>query len=286
MKSSPEHSTPAGPAVYIHSLEPIWIDYGTFPRLPNTGEDIYCDGLAFRFGLGYALNRKLQDAKVPSYWFLHYAEEVFRSLAIQQAREDSLGERILPAQQCLQASLAISAPLKSGEKKFILVDPPQQLETDQVFVSVPNNSWLVLLDWKPGAALQEVLAGCCSRNIHVCLGLPYHEELPVDISQLLARLEDSSPVEFLFLYTPPYLPPPAQEIDENEFLRLCFRVPVVLPAGPDGCTVYQSAKAWQLILPTGTEPGDWLTGWLAVYLKARLNGSPIAAAIDYAQSFS
>jgi len=285
MKPSPGTHTLPHPAVYIHSLEPIWIDYGTFPRLPNTGEDIYCDGLNFQFGLGYALNQELQDAKVPSCWFVHYAEEVFRSMANQQARDDDLGDRLLPARQCFQASLAISAPLKSGEKKFILVDPPRKLAADQVCFSVPDQSWLVLLDWKPGESLQEVLAGCRLKNVHVCLGLALHEEKPVDTLQLLACLGEVSPVDLVFFYFPPYLPPPAQHADRGLINKLLASVPVVLIASLDELTVFQSEKEWKSISSSGNDPFTWLAGWLAAYLQSRLHGSSVAAAIDYAQSF-
>ena len=285
MIPSPDSLTPSLPAVYIHSLEPIWIEYGTFPRLPNTGEDIYCDGLNFQFGLGYALNQKLQDAKVPSCWFVHYAEDVFRSLVNQQAQDDSIGDRMLPARQSFQASLAISAPLKSGEKKFILVDPPRKLAADQVCFSVPDQSWLVLLDWKPGESLQEVLAGCRLKNVHVCLGLALHEEKPVDTLQLLACLGETSPVDLVFFYSPPYLPPPAQHAARGLINKLCDSMPVVLIASLDELTVFQSEKEWKSISSSENDPFTWLAGWLAAYLQSRLHGSSVAAAIDYAQSF-
>ena len=285
MIPSPDSLTPSFPVVYIHSLEPIWIEYGTFPRLPNTGEDIYCDGLNFQFGLGYALNQKLQDAKVPSCWFVHYAEDVFRSLVNQQAQDDSIGDRMLPARQSFQASLAISAPLESGEKKFILVDPPRKLSAEQVILSVPDHSWLVLLDWKPGESLQAVLASCRLKNVHVCLGLALHEEKPVDILQLLACLGEISHVDLVFFYSPPYLPTPAQHPDSGLISKLCASVPVVLTASHDGLSVFQTEKAWKPISAPGIVPSAWLTGWLAAYLKSRLHGSSAEASIGYAQSF-
>lgn len=286
MKPIQDPSTPSSPPVSIHSLEPLWIDYGVFPRLPKTGEDIYCDNLDFRFGLGYGLTRQLHKAGVPSFCNLYFLEEVFQDLVTQQARQDGMEKCIIPARQKFQAGLAISAPLRSGEQKFILVDPPRQMDAALFCSKLIKNSWLVLLNWKPDESLKKALETCRDRNVRVCLGLPWHEEVPVNFSELAAILADRANTELVFIYSPPYLPPPSQPFNKDTVNALGSKVPVLLVVHQETLASHHSGKVWEETPNPAMMLSEQSVHWLAAYLKVRTSGSSVEEALIYTQQES
>ena len=281
MKPIQDPSTPSNPPVSIHSLEPLWIDYGVFPRLPRTGEDIYCDNLDFRFGLGYGLTGLLHKAGVPSFYNFYFIEEVFQNLVIHQARQDGFEKCIRPARQQFQACMAVSAPLKSGELKLILIDPPRQMDAALFCSTLIENSWLVLLNWKPDERLKNVLETCRDRNVCVCLGLPWHEEIPVNFSDLAAILDGRANAELVFIYSPPYLPPPCQPFNKETITALGSKVPVLLVFQQENLAVHHSELVWESSSKPGMKQAEQLVHWLAAYLKTRTSGSSIEESLNY-----
>ncbi len=277
---------PASPIMYVHSLEPLWIKYGIFPRLPKTGEDIYCDDLDFRLGLGYRLAGLLNEEGVPSFYYLYFSEEVFQDLVIHQAQQDGLEKCIIPARQKFQAGLAVSAPLRSGEQKFILVDPPRQMDAALFCSTLIKNSWLVLLNWKPDESLKVALETCRDRNIHVCLGLPWHEEVPVNFSDLAAILGDRAHAELVFIYSPPYLPPPVQPFNEDTISALGGKVPVLIVVHHEILRVHHSSQVWETTPNPGKIQGEQPVHWLAAYLMARTSGLSIGESLIYTHPHS
>ncbi len=283
MNTIASHPFKTNSAIYIHSFEPIWIDYGVFQRLPNPGEDIYCDNLNFRFGLGYNLTRWLSKLEVPALFSLHFSEEIFRNLAIQQAYQDGLEKYIIHSDQCFPASLAVSAPLKSGEQKLILVNPPRQVDATTFCSSVPDDSWLVLVDWKPDNGLEQVFETCRDKNVHVCLGLPWHEEVPVDRVDLELLLKKQSPVEMVFTYSPAYLPMSLLAVYDEAIQAVRDSIPVMILAHRDNAMVLHTEKEWQAEPKTGLNQHDQLSCLLTAFLKARSGGLSIEESLTYTQ---
>ncbi len=204
--------------ILIHSLEPLWIDYGVFPRLPNPGEDIYCDSLAFRFGAGYETAGVLNHLGRNAGWILQYEESVFQDLVRQQAQIDGISDHIESARQTYPAALAVTAPLRSGIQKTILTLPDAE-RADLAFLNTyPELTNLVLWGWQPGTELRRALETCQQHNIRVSLALPHHEKEPLDFDSLQILISKNPVIDLLVIYRTPYLPK-SEDFMENSVLE-------------------------------------------------------------------
>lgn len=268
--------------VFVFSLEPLWIDYGMFPRLPATGEDIFCDSVNFHYGRGYELVRALTKDGLPANWFLHYSEPAFQALVQQQAVRDGIQDCIYSTEQITKTSLAVTAPQQCGEKKYILVNPPKEMDTDQLMAVIPDNSWLVLCDWEQDHNLQKMLGNCQQHNIKVFLGIPIHERIPFSWSYLIKLSIQYPIIETLFLYVPAYLPELDMSIASDQLEKLKVQIPLIIQEDKQNIHFLYEKKI-QSHRKKINGNSCTLNNFLAAYLQARFTGSTIPEAFAYAQ---
>ncbi len=275
--------TSKGERIYIHSLEPIWIEYGIFACLPKEGEDIFCDSVTFHFGQGYEFVSVLQKAGFTTRWFLHYSEPAFKALVLQQAVRDGIQDCIFPTVQTCKTSLAVSAPLQSTDTKYLLVNPPKEINTDQLMADVLENCWLILWGWLPDSDLHKVLAYCLRLGIRVCLGVPLHERYPFSLTALLDAITYFPVFETICFYTPAYLPESKTALTPNLLDECRAKVPVVIFEDENGIHFYclSNELNYQVENIVGS---NTLNRWFGSYFQTRLSGSTSHVAFIYAQS--
>lgn len=267
------------PQVLIHSNEPLWIDYGIFPRLPHEGEDIYCDSLAFRLGYGYDLSKKLNTLGVETGWCLQYAEPVFQALAKSQAQRDEVSNSLVEICPTHPTPLAVSAPLRSGDHRTVIADTHYDLNTSWLMEADEKPSWLVLWNWLMNEKLHEIIPYCQQKKIAVCLGITQDENTGSDIEKVVSLLKGVPAVEVMIFHRPPYLP--MTECGwKNSFIELLQDdIPVIMVEKSDGLQITSSTSEQKT-----THTAANFIEWISFYIHHRQLGNDIVSAVGYAQS--
>lgn len=269
------------PQILIHSNEPIWIDYGLFPRLPHEGEDIYCDSLTFRMGYGYELAKKLNALNVKVGWCLQYAEPVFQALAKAEAQLDGISDSLVEITPTHPTSLAISAPLQSGDHRTVIANATYDLDISWLTENRQNPLWLVLWDWQANIKLCEIIAWCQKMKIPVFLGVTQSENIGIYIEKLVNLLKETSIVEGIVFHHPPYIQK-KEIVLENSFVELLQKhIPVIIVKQNDGFRIISLINN---ILCDQTN-GCFIE-WLSHYIHQRLQRKDVINSIIYAQNCS
>jgi hypothetical protein len=267
------------PQILIHSNEPLWIDYGIFPRLPHEGEDIYCDSLTFRMGYGYKLARKLNAFSIEVGWCLQYAEPVFQALAKSEAQLDGISDSLIEITPTHPTALAISAPLQSGGNRTVMAGTTCDLNIAWLTESEQCPSWLVLWDWKVNDRLSEVFAWCQKMNTPVFLGVTQSENTNGYIEKLVNLLKDTPIVEGIVFHHPPYVQAKEGELDNSLVELLQKYIPVIIVKQNDELRIISFNDS---ILDE--KVNGCFIEWLSRYIHQRFHGKDIASSVVYAQN--